>query len=78
LFRALRLFILNIYGVYYAIFPYHIDEVKQGLTFMASVNDRMGDTDLHHALRRAEAINRRNWEIPLYLHVRSGHALFRV
>jgi pyruvate,water dikinase len=41
----------------------HIDEVKEGLTFMASVNDRMGDIDLHHALRRAEAINRRNWEI---------------
>ncbi len=41
----------------------HIDEVKQGLNFMASVNDDMSDTDLHRGLVRAEAINKRNWEI---------------
>jgi pyruvate,water dikinase len=41
----------------------HIDEVKQGLNFMASVNDDMSDADLHHAIRRSEAINKRNWEI---------------
>jgi pyruvate,water dikinase len=41
----------------------YIDEVKQGLVFMASVNDGFSDTDLHQALRRSEAINRRNWEI---------------
>jgi pyruvate, water dikinase len=41
----------------------HIDEVKQGLNFMASVNDAMSDPDLHHAIRRSEAINKRNWEI---------------
>jgi pyruvate, water dikinase len=41
----------------------YIDEVKQGLVFMASVSDGFSDTDLHQALRRSEAINRRNWEI---------------
>lgn len=41
----------------------HIDEVKTGLCFMASVNDNFSDTDLHAALRRSEAINKRNWEI---------------
>jgi pyruvate, water dikinase len=41
----------------------HINEVKQGLNFMASVNDDMSDVDLHHAIRRSEAINKRNWEI---------------
>ena len=41
----------------------YIDEVKQGLVFMASVNDGFSDTDLHQALRRSEAINKRNWEI---------------
>jgi pyruvate,water dikinase len=41
----------------------YIDEVKQGLNFMASVNDGMSDGDLHHAIVRAEDINRRNWEI---------------
>jgi pyruvate,water dikinase len=41
----------------------YIDEVKQGLSFMASVNDGMSDADLHHAIVRAEDINRRNWEI---------------
>lgn len=40
-----------------------IDEVKQGLNFMASVNDDMSDADLHHAIRRSESINKRNWEI---------------
>ena len=41
----------------------YIEEVKQGLNFMGSVNDGMSDTDLSHALRRSEEINRRNWEI---------------
>ncbi len=41
----------------------YIDEVKQGLIFMASVTDGFSDTDLHQGLRRSEAINRRNWEI---------------
>ena len=41
----------------------YIDEVKQGLNFMASVNEGMSDADLHHAIVRAEDINRRNWEI---------------
>lgn len=41
----------------------YIEEVKQGLQFMASVNDRMSDHDLHYALRRSEEINKRNWEI---------------
>jgi len=41
----------------------YIDEVKQGLIYMASVHDGFSDTDLHQALRRSEAINRRNWEI---------------
>ena len=45
----------------------YIDEVKQGLSFMASVTDGFSDTDLHQALRRAEAINRRNWEIHFIL-----------
>lgn len=40
-----------------------IDEVKQGLNFMDSVNDGMSDADLSHALRRSEEINKRNWEI---------------
>ncbi|MGD0232033.1 MAG: hypothetical protein ABSC19_17035, partial [Syntrophorhabdales bacterium] len=41
----------------------YIDEVKQGLNFMASVNDGMSDTDLYNAIKRSEAINKRNWEI---------------
>lgn len=41
----------------------HIEEVKQGLQFMASVNEGMSDHDLHYALRRSEEINKRNWEI---------------
>jgi pyruvate,water dikinase len=41
----------------------YIEEVKQGLNFMASVNGGMSDIDLHHALRRSEEINLRNWEI---------------
>lgn len=41
----------------------HIDEVKEGLNFMASVSDKFSDKDLHAALRRSEAINKRNWEI---------------
>jgi pyruvate,water dikinase len=41
----------------------HIEEVKQGLSFMGSVNDGMSDADLHYALRRSEEINKRNWEI---------------
>ena len=41
----------------------HIDEVKEGLNFMASVNDGMSDTDLYNAIKRSEAINKRNWEI---------------
>ena len=41
----------------------YIEEVKQGLNFMGSVNDGMSDVDLSHALRRSEEINRRNWEI---------------
>ena len=45
----------------------YIDEVKQGLIFMASVHDGFADTDLHQALRRSEAINRRNWEIHFIL-----------
>lgn len=40
-----------------------IEEVKQGLSFMGSVNDGMSDGDLAHALRRSEEINKRNWEI---------------
>jgi pyruvate,water dikinase len=44
-------------------YTHHIEEVKQGLNFMASVNDGMSDSDLHHALRRSEEINKRNWEI---------------
>jgi len=44
-------------------YTHYIEEVKQGLNFMASVNDGMSDTDLHHALRRSEEINLRNWEI---------------
>ncbi len=45
----------------------YINEVKQGLIFMASVHDGFADTDLHQALRRSEAINRRNWEIHFIL-----------
>ncbi|HVN22646.1 MAG TPA: PEP-utilizing enzyme [Syntrophorhabdales bacterium] len=45
----------------------YIDEVKQGLIYMASVHDGFADTDLHQALRRSEAINRRNWEIHFIL-----------
>jgi pyruvate,water dikinase len=45
----------------------HIDEVKQGLNFMASVNDGMSDTDLCRAIVRSEAINKRNWEIHFIL-----------
>ncbi len=41
----------------------HIEEVKQGLNFMASVNDGMSDHDLHYALRRSEEVNKKNWEI---------------
>ncbi len=41
----------------------YMDEVKQGLIYMASVHDGFADADLHQALRRSEAINRRNWEI---------------
>lgn len=41
----------------------HIEEVKQGLNFMGSVNDGMSDTDLSYAIRRSEEINKRNWEI---------------
>lgn len=41
----------------------HIDEVKQGLTFMASVSDGMSDTDLHRSMVRSEAVNKRAWEI---------------
>jgi pyruvate,water dikinase len=41
----------------------HIDEVKEGLVLMASVTGGMSDRDLHQALRRSEAINKRNWEI---------------
>jgi pyruvate, water dikinase len=41
----------------------HIDEVKEGLSFMASVNDGMSDKDLYNAIVRSEAINKRNWEI---------------
>ena len=41
----------------------YIDEVKQGLSFMAGVNDGMSDADLHYALRRSEEINLGNWEI---------------
>jgi pyruvate,water dikinase len=40
-----------------------IEEVKQGLHFMGSVNDGMSDTDLAYAIRRSEEINKRNWEI---------------
>ena len=45
----------------------YIDEVKEGLSFMRSVNDGMSDSDLHHALRRSEEINKRNWEIHFIL-----------
>jgi len=45
----------------------YIEEVKQGLNFMGSVNDGMSDVDLSHALRRSEEINRRNWEIHFVL-----------
>jgi pyruvate,water dikinase len=41
----------------------YLNEVKQGLKFMASVNDRLSDADLHHALQVSEEINLRNWEI---------------
>ncbi len=41
----------------------HIEEVKQGLNFMGSVNDGMSDADLSYAFRRSEEINKRNWEI---------------
>jgi pyruvate,water dikinase len=41
----------------------HIDEVREGLSFMGSVNDGMSDSDLHSAIRRSEEINMRNWEI---------------
>lgn len=41
----------------------HIEEVKQGLIFMGSVNHGMSDGDLSYALRRSEEINKRNWEI---------------
>ena len=41
----------------------HIEEVKQGLIFMESVNHGMSDGDLSYALRRSEEINKRNWEI---------------
>ncbi len=44
-------------------YTHHIDEVKEGLNFMASVNDGMSDTDLYNAIKRSEALNRRNWEI---------------
>src|SRR4030065_482420 len=40
-----------------------IEEVKQGLNFMGSVNDGMSDADLSYAIRRSEEINKRNWEI---------------
>jgi len=45
----------------------YIDEVKQGLTFMRSVNDLMSNIDLHHMLCRSEQINGRNWEIHFML-----------
>ena len=45
----------------------YIDEVKQGLSFMAGVNDGMSDIDVCHALRRSEEINLRNWEIHFLL-----------
>ena len=45
----------------------YIDEVKQGLSFMRSVNDGMSNSDLHHAIRRSEEINNRNWEIHFFL-----------
>lgn len=41
----------------------YIKEVRQGLDFMAGVNDGMSDAGLHQALRRSEEINLRNWEI---------------
>ena len=41
----------------------HIDEVKQGLNFMASISDDMSDTDVSRGLVRSEAINKRNWEL---------------
>jgi pyruvate,water dikinase len=41
----------------------HIEEVKQGLSFMESVNDGMSDADLSYSLRRSEEVNKRNWEI---------------
>ena len=41
----------------------HIDEVKEGLSFMRSLNDGMSDKDLYDGLIRSEQINRRNWEI---------------
>jgi pyruvate,water dikinase len=40
-----------------------IEEVKQGLNYMGSVNDGMSDADLAYAIRRSEEINKRNWEI---------------
>jgi len=46
-----------------AYYTRHIEEVKQGLNFMASLNDGMSDADLHQGLRRSEEINKRNWEI---------------
>ncbi|UCE33736.1 MAG: hypothetical protein JSV40_11045 [Deltaproteobacteria bacterium] len=46
-----------------AYYARYIDEVKQGLTFMRSVNDLMSNIDLHHMLCRSEQINKRNWEI---------------
>jgi len=41
----------------------HIDEVKEGLSFMGSVNDGMSDRDLYNAIRRSEEMNARHWEI---------------
>jgi pyruvate, water dikinase len=46
-----------------AYYTRYIDEVKQGLAFMRSVNDGMSDSDLHYVLCRSEQINMRNWEI---------------
>ena len=41
----------------------YIEEVKQGLNFMAGVDDIMSDAELLHALQRSEEINLRNWEV---------------
>ncbi|SEM11388.1 PEP-utilising enzyme, mobile domain [Syntrophus gentianae] len=40
-----------------------IDEVKENLSFMGTLNDNLSDTILHAALRRAEKGNKRNWEL---------------